>query len=103
MQLQESPILMLATRFEMSSLLQQVCNVVGKLLNGGTVEALHILQQAHVILAHKVDGHALAAEAPAAVQVVLWLCGQVKVDDQGHLHRAELVSTVVMPRKMHAA
>ncbi len=50
------------------------------------------LQHALVVACHKVDGHALAAEAAAAsnaVQVVLWLSGQVVVDHQGHLQQRD--------------
>ena len=68
--------------------LDEVGHVGGQLLDDGVVEALHVLQDALVLLGHKVDGHSLASKAPRAadaVEVVLGLGGQVVVDDQGHL------------------
>lgn len=67
----------------------EVGHVGRELLDDGVVEALDVLQEALVLLGHKVDGHSLApkpAGAPNAVQVVFRLGGQVVVDDQGHLH-----------------
>ena len=70
------------------SSLDEIGHIGGQLLNGGVVEALHILQQPLVVLGDEVDGDSLAAEAagaPDPVQVVLRLGGQVVVDDQRHL------------------
>ena len=68
--------------------LDEVGHVGRELFDGCVVEALDILQQPFVILGDKVDGHSLAAEATGAsnpVQVVLGLCGEVIIDDQGDL------------------
>mmetsp|Transcript_5005 Transcript_5005/g.12711 ORF Transcript_5005/g.12711 Transcript_5005/m.12711 type:complete len:378 (+) Transcript_5005:516-1649(+) len=68
--------------------LDEVSDVGGELLDDGLVEALHVLQQALVLLGNEVDGHTLAAKAAGAtdaVKVVLRLRGEVEVDDEGHL------------------
>merc|ERR1719203_2787569 len=52
----------------------EVGDVHGHLLDLGVVEPLEVLHGAHVVIRHKIDGNALAAEAAAttdAVQVVL--------------------------------
>ena len=69
--------------------LDQVRHVCRHLLNGRVVEHLKLLQRAQVLNRHKVDGHTLAAEAPAAsdaVDVVLAVGGKIVVDDERHLH-----------------
>ena len=82
----------------------EVSHIGGELLNDGVVEALDVLQQALVLLGHKVDGHSLAPEtagAPNAVQVVLGLGGQVVVDHQGHLHTSNNFLATIPKLKSH--
>mmetsp|Transcript_14963 Transcript_14963/g.63040 ORF Transcript_14963/g.63040 Transcript_14963/m.63040 type:complete len:453 (-) Transcript_14963:61-1419(-) len=72
----------------MKRYLDEVGDVGGELLDDGLVEALHVLEEALVILGDEVDGHTLAAETAGttdAVEVVLRLGGEVEVDDEGHL------------------
>lgn len=69
-------------------ILNQVSNIGGKFVNLGVVEALDVLEEATILSCHKVNGHTLAAETSGTtdtMQVVLWLCWEIKVDDQGHL------------------
>ena len=82
----------------MKRYLDEVGDVGGELLDDGLVEALHVLEEALVILGDKVDGHTLASETAGttdAVEVVLGLGGEVKVDDEGHLLDVDTTSEKV--------
>mmetsp|Transcript_28304 Transcript_28304/g.50560 ORF Transcript_28304/g.50560 Transcript_28304/m.50560 type:complete len:267 (+) Transcript_28304:282-1082(+) len=66
--------------------LNKVRNIHGHFIYLCAVVLLNIAQNAHIVVAHKIDGHALsteAARAADAVDVELAVVGQVVVDDEG--------------------
>merc|ERR1719198_221773 len=68
--------------------LNHVSNVHGHLLNLRMVILLNVFHRAHIVVGNKVDCDTFSTEtttASYAVQVVLHVLWQIKVDDQGDL------------------
>ena len=68
--------------------LDKVSDVHGHLGDLGIVELLDVAQVANISLGEEVDGNTLTTETAGTtdtVDVVLTVCGQVEVDDQGDL------------------
>merc|ERR1719240_1259360 len=65
-----------------------VSDVHRHLLNLSVVVLLNVLHCSNIIICNKIYGYAFAAKtaaAPNAMQIILHVLRQVKVDDQGHL------------------
>ena len=85
---QLGPIGHWAVQIKTTRALEELIKLLGHLVDLGLVEPLDVGEVPDSVLSDKIDGHTLAAEASAAadaMDVVLAVRGQVKVEDQGDL------------------